>query len=189
MHDGECLIVKGELLKRPVFPIPFFLSCLSARSVSYGSAVVDLGLREGEKRQAKMADRKHQDGSDVDIPSSAMAEAILSHRHRRQSHGSQIQHEENGRPILTSRSRSRSSKHSKLGEKETTILETEGVGRPSTSTLDSTDMKDQTHRRLRPRHIQLIGIGGTIGTALFVSIGRGLMRGGPANLFLAFTIW
>ena len=48
---------------------------------------------------------------------------------------------------------------------------------------------DSTHRKLRPRHIQLIGIGGTIGTALYVQIGRGLMNGGPASLFLAFTIW
>ncbi|CAF9910695.1 MAG: hypothetical protein HETSPECPRED_010150 [Heterodermia speciosa] len=30
---------------------------------------------------------------------------------------------------------------------------------------------DHTHRKLKPRHIQLIGIGGTIGTALFVQIG------------------
>lgn len=48
---------------------------------------------------------------------------------------------------------------------------------------------DHTHRKLKPRHIQFIGIGGTIGTALFVSIGRGLMQGGPASLFIAFTLW
>lgn len=48
---------------------------------------------------------------------------------------------------------------------------------------------DQTHRQLRPRHIQLIGIGGTIGTALYVQIGKGLLNGGPGSLFLAFTIW
>jgi amino acid permease len=30
---------------------------------------------------------------------------------------------------------------------------------------------DSTDRKLKPRHIQLIGIGGTIGTALFVQIG------------------
>jgi amino acid transporter len=48
---------------------------------------------------------------------------------------------------------------------------------------------DQTHRQLRPRHIQLIGIGGTIGTALYVQIGHGLINGGPASLFMAFTIW
>ncbi|KAK1834218.1 general amino acid permease [Podospora conica] len=48
---------------------------------------------------------------------------------------------------------------------------------------------DQTHRRLKSRHIQLIGIGGTIGTAIFVQMGRGLVDGGPGSLFLAFTIW
>jgi hypothetical protein len=48
---------------------------------------------------------------------------------------------------------------------------------------------DSTHRQLRPRHIQLIGIGGTIGTALYVQIGRGLLNGGPGSLFLAFTLW
>lgn len=50
-------------------------------------------------------------------------------------------------------------------------------------------LADTTHRGLKPRHIQLIGIGGTIGTALYVQIGRGLLNGGPASLFLAFTIW
>lgn len=48
---------------------------------------------------------------------------------------------------------------------------------------------DQTHRQLKSRHIQLIGIGGTIGTALYVQIGKGLLQGGPASLFLAFTLW
>ncbi|KAF7779031.1 hypothetical protein Agabi119p4_3376 [Agaricus bisporus var. burnettii] len=47
----------------------------------------------------------------------------------------------------------------------------------------------QAHRKLKNRHIQMIGIGGTIGTALFVQIGGTLVKGGPANLFLAFTIW
>lgn len=48
---------------------------------------------------------------------------------------------------------------------------------------------DYTRRKLKPRHINLIGIGGTIGTALYVQIGEGLRNGGPASLFLAFTIW
>ncbi|KAJ7940420.1 general amino acid permease AGP2 [Mycena leptocephala] len=39
------------------------------------------------------------------------------------------------------------------------------------------------------RHIQLIGIGGTVGTAMFVQIGSALTKGGPGSLFLAFTIW
>ncbi|KAI0145076.1 amino acid transporter [Xylariaceae sp. FL1272] len=48
---------------------------------------------------------------------------------------------------------------------------------------------DGTHRKLKPRHIQLIGIGGTIGTMLYVSIGQPLTQGGPASLFIAFTLW
>ncbi|KAG9783424.1 amino acid permease, partial [Aureobasidium melanogenum] len=48
---------------------------------------------------------------------------------------------------------------------------------------------DSTHRKLKPRHIQLIGIGGTIGTALYVQIGRGLLNGGPGSLFIAFSFW
>ncbi|KAF1911701.1 amino acid permease/ SLC12A domain-containing protein [Ampelomyces quisqualis] len=51
------------------------------------------------------------------------------------------------------------------------------------------EVGDNTHRKLKSRHIQLIGIGGTIGTALYVQIGRGLMNGGPASLFIAFTLW
>ncbi|KAJ4294787.1 general amino acid permease agp2 [Collariella sp. IMI 366227] len=48
---------------------------------------------------------------------------------------------------------------------------------------------DNTHRTLKSRHIQLIGIGGTIGTALYVQIGKGVLNGGPASLFIAFTLW
>lgn len=48
---------------------------------------------------------------------------------------------------------------------------------------------DHTHRKLKPRHVQLIGIGGVIGTALYVQIGQPLAKGGPGSLFIAFTIW
>lgn len=49
------------------------------------------------------------------------------------------------------------------------------------------DNADNLQRHLNNRQIQLIAIGGSIGTALFVSIGSGLYNGGPASLFLAFT--
>ncbi|KXT13093.1 hypothetical protein AC579_2143 [Pseudocercospora musae] len=49
--------------------------------------------------------------------------------------------------------------------------------------------EDHTQRKIKPRHIQLIGIAGTIGTGLFVAIGRALISGGPASLFIAYTIW
>ncbi|CAG8102425.1 unnamed protein product [Penicillium nalgiovense] len=48
---------------------------------------------------------------------------------------------------------------------------------------------DHTHRKLKPRHVQLIGIGGTIGTALYVQIGSGLRTSGPASLFIGFSLW
>lgn len=50
------------------------------------------------------------------------------------------------------------------------------------------DNVDNLQRHLGNRQIQLIAIGGSIGTALFVSIGTGLYNGGPGSLFLAFSI-
>lgn len=60
---------------------------------------------------------------------------------------------------------------------------------PSTHESLRTGKVDQTHRKLKSRHIQLIGIGGTIGTALYVQIGKNLIAGGPASLFIAFSLW
>lgn len=48
---------------------------------------------------------------------------------------------------------------------------------------------DHLKRHLGNRQIQLIAVGGSIGTALFVSIGSGLMQGGPGSLFLAYTLY
>lgn len=45
------------------------------------------------------------------------------------------------------------------------------------------------HRTLDNRQIQLIAIGGSIGTGLFVSIGYGLIEGGPGSLFITFTMY
>ncbi|ETI26948.1 hypothetical protein G647_10047 [Cladophialophora carrionii CBS 160.54] len=50
------------------------------------------------------------------------------------------------------------------------------------------DNADHLQRHLNNRQIQLIAIGGSIGTALFVSIGTGLYNGGAGNLFLAYAI-
>ena len=44
------------------------------------------------------------------------------------------------------------------------------------------------HRRLGNRQIQMIAIGGSIGTATFVSIGAGLVAAGPAGLLLAYLL-
>ncbi|TQN68430.1 General amino acid permease AGP2 [Colletotrichum shisoi] len=48
---------------------------------------------------------------------------------------------------------------------------------------------DGLQRRLDNRQIQLIAIGGTIGTGLFVTIGEGLVKSGPGSLLLAYTLY
>ncbi|KAI1180536.1 putative amino acid permease [Nemania sp. FL0916] len=48
----------------------------------------------------------------------------------------------------------------------------------------------QSHlaRKLKGRHLQMIAIGGSIGTGLFVASGRALESGGPASVLLAYLI-
>jgi yeast amino acid transporter len=50
------------------------------------------------------------------------------------------------------------------------------------------DNADDLQRHLNNRQIQLIAIGGSIGTALFVTIGQGLYHGGPGSLLIAYTV-
>ncbi|EXK27238.1 hypothetical protein FOMG_16304 [Fusarium oxysporum f. sp. melonis 26406] len=47
----------------------------------------------------------------------------------------------------------------------------------------------QTQRGLKPRHVQLMAIGGSIGTALWVGIGGYLSQAGPLSLILGYTFW
>lgn len=44
------------------------------------------------------------------------------------------------------------------------------------------------HRGLGNRQLQLVGIGASIGTGMFISIGGSLYEGGPGNLILAFIV-
>ncbi|OCK73392.1 hypothetical protein K432DRAFT_312901 [Lepidopterella palustris CBS 459.81] len=43
-------------------------------------------------------------------------------------------------------------------------------------------------RKLKGRHLQMIAIGGSIGTGLFVGSGSALAHGGPASLLIAFCL-
>ena len=56
------------------------------------------------------------------------------------------------------------------------------------ATGEVSENADQLQRRLGNRQIQLLAIGGTIGTALFVSIGSGLHYAGPAGLFMGYLL-
>lgn len=67
-----------------------------------------------------------------------------------------------------------------------------GVGHSGDPTVEGSGVVenlDGLQRRLSNRQIQWIAIGGSIGTALFVSIGWGLVEGGPGSLFIAFTVY
>ena len=47
---------------------------------------------------------------------------------------------------------------------------------------------DKLARRLSGRQVQMIAIGGTIGTGLFLGTGRSLANGGPASMLIAYAI-
>ncbi|GME79603.1 unnamed protein product [Ambrosiozyma monospora] len=49
-------------------------------------------------------------------------------------------------------------------------------------------LRGHTERKLKPRHVDLIAIGGSVGTGLFVTIGTGLHYGGCGSLLVAFII-
>lgn len=97
--------------------------------------------------------------TNIEVPGSAMVDYIMSDKEAQNAHYGKDMHEE------------------------------EGMDRCGSESGSVRVSYDSTHRRLRPRHIQLIGIGGTIGTALYVQVGHGLINGGPTSLFMAFTIW
>ena len=44
------------------------------------------------------------------------------------------------------------------------------------------------HRGLSSRQVQMIAIGGTIGTGLFLGTGRSLAQGGPASTLICYAI-
>lgn len=48
---------------------------------------------------------------------------------------------------------------------------------------------DGLQRRLDNRQIQLVAIGGSIGTAIFISIGTALSAGGPGSLLISWTLY
>jgi amino acid transporter len=76
----------------------------------------------------------------------------------------------------------------KMGEKHN--LPTEDVPQPDVQAADHDILAHEgLHRRLNNRQVQLLAIGGSIGTALFVSIGNGLAAGGPGSLVVAYTIY
>jgi AAT family amino acid transporter len=48
--------------------------------------------------------------------------------------------------------------------------------------------EDRLRRSLSARQVQMIAIGGTIGTGLFLGTGKALATGGPASLLICYSI-
>ncbi|KAL8968605.1 MAG: hypothetical protein Q9183_002385 [Haloplaca sp. 2 TL-2023] len=53
--------------------------------------------------------------------------------------------------------------------------------------LDAAETYGYVTRGLKSRHIQFIALGGTIGTGLFLGIGRALTQAGPLSIFLGYS--
>lgn len=68
------------------------------------------------------------------------------------------------------------------------IVAVQDANDTSSETLDAKVAYQVNHRRLNSRQIQLTSIAGSIGAALFVAIGYGLLSG-PLALLLGFTFW
>ena len=60
---------------------------------------------------------------------------------------------------------------------------------PPSHAVQAVPYGNQLQRRLGNRQIQLIAIGGSIGTGLFINVGSGLAKAGPANLLIGFIIY
>ena len=52
----------------------------------------------------------------------------------------------------------------------------------------ATPAKDGLHRSLKPRHLNMIAIGGSIGTGLFVASGATVASAGPGGALLAYAL-
>ena len=63
------------------------------------------------------------------------------------------------------------------------------VGGNGAVPIERIQYKFQTHRGLKSRHVQLIALGGSIGTGLFVGTGTTLSLAGPAPLFMCECPW
>lgn len=71
-------------------------------------------------------------------------------------------------------------------QEKATDVSSDGIYRNDTHEMIG-DVADvgQLQRHLGNRQVQLIAIGGSIGTATFVSIANGLVKGGPGSLLIA----
>ncbi|KAI7903791.1 amino acid permease-domain-containing protein, partial [Cokeromyces recurvatus] len=56
------------------------------------------------------------------------------------------------------------------------------------SLSEATPTSTQPHRGLSARHIQMISLGGCIGTGLFINSGQNISEAGPAGALIAYCV-
>ena len=73
---------------------------------------------------------------------------------------------------------------------ETNNKDAEGRNSDPSFTFDSDHpiIADKLARKLSARQVQMIALGGTIGTGLFLGTGKSLATGGPASMLIAYFI-
>ncbi|CEJ82452.1 Putative Amino acid transporter [[Torrubiella] hemipterigena] len=68
-------------------------------------------------------------------------------------------------------------------------LKSESYGQhPHVDLVEGTMSADRLRRSLSARQVQMIAIGGTIGTGLFLGTGKSLVTGGPASMLICYFI-
>lgn len=70
-------------------------------------------------------------------------------------------------------------------------LEADGIDTSNMTEMEKSIYATSRHplaKRLKSRHLQMISIGGSIGTGLFVGMGFALSMGGPAGVIIAYSL-
>ena len=79
-------------------------------------------------------------------------------------------------------------------EKDANDIEKQDIGSPdlyasgTAGTFEPKIVADKLNRKLSARQVQMIAIGGTIGTGLFLGTGKSLATGGPASMLICYMI-
>jgi amino acid permease len=73
--------------------------------------------------------------------------------------------------------------------RETEPLLGHGSAEPDTNGEDRAVIETgRLHRSLTARQVQMIALGGTLGTGLFLGTGRSLAAGGPGTMLVCYSI-